>query len=262
MKSLNYKQLEFGFQKIPKSEKVFKFGRHLHNTWEIYYLKSDKILYNIDAITYRLKTNDLLVIPPRSYHSVSANDRRDYERFTVNFRARQLPSSIQKLLTNLDFHYHIPVNSSIYLLFDEILAYSDSMPEEELYDSVKSLIALTIVELCHDEKYSITPANSIDNLLSDILTYIRNNISETLTIDILCKEFFISRSKLSHLFSSKINLGVMQYVNFQKILYAQQLITDGTPPMEAAVAVGYENYSTFYRQYKKMLCRSPECDKA
>lgn len=263
MRSLDYRQLEFGFSKIPKNDTSFNFARHMHNTWEIYFLKSDKVLYNIDAITYRLKPNDLLIIPPRTYHNrVSADERNDYQRFTLNFRVDLLPKTIQEMLVKLPYHHHVPVNSSVYLLFDEILAFSDDMSEEELYDAVESLIELTIIELSHNEQYSTTSQNSIDQLLSDILTYIKSNITDPLTIDDLCKRFFLSRSKLSHLFSQKINVGVTQYINLQKILYAQQLIIDGTQPTTAANAVGYQNYSTFYRQYKKLLNRSPENDKS
>ncbi len=261
MKHLDYKQLEFGYQKIQNCEKTFKFAQHLHNTWEIYFLKSDKVLYTIDATTFHLKTNDLLIIPPHCVHLVSAKAQSDYKRFTVNFSANKLPPSIQKLLTKLDFHYHIPINSSVFLLFDEILNYSDNMSQEELYDAVKILIGLTVVELYYDKKYSIVSAKSVDQLLSDILTYIKNNITKPLTIDALCKNFFISRSKLAHLFSSKLNVGIMQFINFQKIMYAQQLISNGMPPTVASFTVGYENYSTFYRQYKKLLFHSPEEDK-
>ena len=47
----------------------------------------------------------------------------------------------------------------------------------------------------------------------------------------------------------------------KRILYAQKLIKSGMAPTEAAIICTYNDYSTFFRQYKKFLDINPEEDK-
>ena len=52
----------------------------------------------------------------------------------------------------------------------------------------------------------------------------------------------------------------MQYVEKKRILYAEAKIHAGMSPTDVAKLCNYENYSTFYRQYKKVLGHSPAED--
>jgi hypothetical protein len=45
----------------------------------------------------------------------------------------------------------------------------------------------------------------------------------------------------------------MQYVRSKKIIIAHQLILGGMKKSEVAEKLSFENYSTFYRCYKKMI---------
>ena len=61
-------------------------------------------------------------------------------------------------------------------------------------------------------------------------------------------------------FRTQMGMSVTQYIRVKKILYAQALIQNGLPPTLAAQYCSYDNYSTFYRNYKKILLHSPEQD--
>ena len=48
-------------------------------------------------------------------------------------------------------------------------------------------------------------------------------------------------------------MPVMQYIRKKKAIAAHGMIMSGTPKTIAAEKTGFENYSTFYRCYIKML---------
>ena len=54
-----------------------------------------------------------------------------------------------------------------------------------------------------------------------------------------------------------MNISPKQYILRKKLATARKLIAEGTPPTVAAMQVGYENYSNFYRQYTKHYGTAP-----
>ena len=53
----------------------------------------------------------------------------------------------------------------------------------------------------------------------------------------------------------------MGYVTLQRLSYAQKLLQSGIPAAEAAAAIGYSDYSTFYRAYLRHMGHPPMDDK-
>ena len=64
---------------------------------------------------------------------------------------------------------------------------------------------------------------------------------------------YTSRSKSSfcHLFEARMNITPKQYILQKKLALASKLIDEGVPRTAAAMRVGYDNYSNFYRLYHK-----------
>ncbi len=54
-----------------------------------------------------------------------------------------------------------------------------------------------------------------------------------------------------------MKISPKQYILQKKPAYAAQLIRQGMPSTPAAMRVGYENYSNFYRMYRKHLQNTP-----
>ena len=56
---------------------------------------------------------------------------------------------------------------------------------------------------------------------------------------------------------SKMKIGVMQYVAMKRVGLAETLLSKNMRPTEVATTVGFEDYSNFYRTYKKYKGKSP-----
>ena len=79
-----------------------------------------------------------------------------------------------------------------------------------------------------------------------------------LTPDSLAKQFAISRSALMEQFPKKTRLTVKQYLHHRRIHQAKKLLATGSVSVrETAKLVGYEDFSTFYRNFKKLTGHSP-----
>ena len=57
-----------------------------------------------------------------------------------------------------------------------------------------------------------------------------------------------------------MKISVKQYIINKKLAYAASLMRDGVNATDAAAAVGYDNYSNFYKMYKNVFGTSPRDD--
>ena len=90
-----------------------------------------------------------------------------------------------------------------------------------------------------------------DEFLQKVLKYIDGHLNEKILLDDLAKHTARSKSSFCHLFEKKMNISPKQYILQKKLAVASKLIDEGVPHTVAAMQVGYENYSNFYRLYNK-----------
>ncbi len=256
-----YKKIDLGYEDLPFYPSEHTFSRHMHNSWEFYFLKTGNVSYTIESGDYTIIPNDMLIIPPRHYHMFRKNESDRYGRFTLNFYEDMFPPFITDILKKLNRHYRIPRNGNINVYFNNLIKYNELLSKDEMYFFVKNCIELTILDLYYNEENRVITGNDKDDFFTDVVNFINDNISKPISVEDICNRFFVSKSLVFHKFKSKFNISIIQYVNLRKILYAQNLIFSGTPAMEACFRVGFQDYSSFYRQYKKFLKTTPEQDK-
>lgn len=98
----------------------------------------------------------------------------------------------------------------------------------------------------------------IKPVIDEVFTYINHHYQESLSLDFLANRFFINKNTLSKLFKEQLMLTVHEYITLKRISTAKLLIKEGTPPSKVHLEVGYANYSTFFRAFKKWEHCSPE----
>ncbi len=84
-----------------------------------------------------------------------------------------------------------------------------------------------------------------------VFEYLNENYDAPFSLDRVAKRFFKSKFHLSRAFLSFIGLTPHKFITLKRLCKARILINDGIPRQDAARAVGYNNYSVFYRAYKK-----------
>ena len=67
----------------------------------------------------------------------------------------------------------------------------------------------------------------------------------------------VSPSTLTHSFKKDMNISVYRYILKKRLVLAQQKILSGEPAQKAALDCGFNDYSGFYKQYKKTFGIAP-----
>ena len=87
--------------------------------------------------------------------------------------------------------------------------------------------------------------------------YIKRNLSEKISAEIICDKFHCSRSALYQIAINAFGTGIMEYVFKCRMEYAKSMLISGNSITETAAANGYEDYSYFCRAFKRYTGCTP-----
>ena len=236
------------------------FHRHMHNGYEILYFLRGDAEYIIEGSVYRLKPRDLLFIHPRSFHYLNPLSESVSERFIINFPEDRVPKALLPFCENAKEIYRIPHGSLPDLFFEAWATAELDLPKEDLQNYLDTALSSILLYLKHlPEEESVEPIRE-NRTLEAILRYIDEHPNEPLTAQNLSAKFYMSTSWITHTFKKNLGISLMQYVGKKRVLFAEEQIRLGKPPTEVAKLCHFESYSTFYRQYKRILGHTPQED--
>lgn len=91
-----------------------------------------------------------------------------------------------------------------------------------------------------------------------ITAYVNEHLSENLSLDSLCRHFYLSPKQLHSVIKKATGLPPKQYVIQQRIAKAKTLITTTDVPIQnIAEAVGIPDYSYFIKVFKSITGHTP-----
>ena len=94
-------------------------------------------------------------------------------------------------------------------------------------------------------------------LIDDILVYINSHYQQDISLSAIADHFSFHKSYLSHLFTEQMGMSLWNYVILRRLNAFDELIRQGVPIEEACYQVGFQNYSNFFRLYKKYTGMTP-----
>ncbi|MCI9147270.1 MAG: helix-turn-helix transcriptional regulator [Hungatella sp.] len=91
-----------------------------------------------------------------------------------------------------------------------------------------------------------------------IIRYMEEHVNEQLTIETICKNTLVSRSRLQKLFQELHGCGVMEFFTLMKIDIAKELIRNNQLNFtQISDRLGYASIHYFSRQFKKITHMTP-----
>ena len=93
--------------------------------------------------------------------------------------------------------------------------------------------------------------------VSPILDYIRDHLSEPLTLDLIAGQFYLSKHYLCRIFKSATGFSVMEYIIYSRVLKARQLLKEGVSVQQAGELSGFSDNSHFIRTFGHLTGTSP-----
>ena len=94
-------------------------------------------------------------------------------------------------------------------------------------------------------------------LINNLIAYINQNFNRDISLDEISKEFYMDKFYISRLFKEKVGVTIWNYVIFRRLTAFNDLICADTSIEDAYLRVGFQNYSNFFRLYKKHMNMTP-----
>ena len=241
-----------------------------HRQHEVLLLLQGEVSYVIEGETYKVSKGDMIFVAPGEIHTLKIAGNSPYERIVLLFDMSVLDNMMRAL--NIDLRafsydgrnrFHV-IDRELVREFDldklliDIISYDDSDKYKRLLIMSKLIrFAVNIDKMIEKNKNNLAEPSERDKLISAATEYIDKHLFEPIRLDDMAKRLLVSKSTLCHKFASVMNMTVNSYVSLKKMNAAAELLREGKPAAEVSAALGYDNYTSFFYNFKKHLGTSP-----
>lgn len=240
---------------------VKSFSGHSHNLYEILFINSGDVSHIIEDREYRLKKGDLVITRPSKYHFIKINSDTDYDRHNILFDSKELNIDTSVLPERLDV-INVAESGIINGIFEKLDYYCLNLCRENFINMARLLIQEMIYNVAFVEKHTENESRVINPILSKAVAYIAENLFTVKDVAEIAQALFVTESYLYRLFRRELMKSPKKYITEKRLLHAQNRIKRGERPSGIARECGFEDYTTFYRNYVAMFRHAPSCEKS
>ncbi len=135
----------------------------------------------------------------------------------------------------------------------------DAAAKLEKYSAQKILASMRLLEaIASFLQMSNVVRWKNESLAFHVNDFISQNLAGDLSGESICNRFYISRTKLYRLSTQAFGMGIAQYVAFQRIEKAKELLADEDMSVaKIANLVGVNDYNYFCKLFRKSVGVSP-----
>jgi len=260
----------FLFDYDDRSSDINMEFQHFHQFYEIHILLDKEANHLVEGNMFHLKSFDITLLPPGILHKSEYPDGPAVKRLIIDFNMPTIDHSalhhdFRKILST--FYTDTPVYRFDREIQEQLAGYLNNIFHTcKSSSDVKNLLLHSeLIQflscLYHNSSKNIYNNRNEDSLTSKIYaitSYIHTHFAESLSLEELSKQFYISTYYLSHQFKAVTGFTITNYIQMTRIRNAQQMLLSGDKKItEIAEACGFNSFSQFNRVFNKVCGVSP-----
>ena len=235
---------------------------HSHVFYELLFCTNDcGAEYLVGADRYRLRRGDIVFVPPGISHRPLLPEKltEPYERYVLwlsqefvdDFTARFAPEGEPAAYGTL-----LRTGGTKWELLGELFRRGvweaeNRAPGWQAAVYGNTITLLTLMGRSIQERTAAVLKAEKPDLLNAVLGYIELHLGERITLEDTAKHFYVSVSTVTQLFRQKMGTSFYHCVTQRRLIAAKTMIAEGKLLEEVSRAVGFTDYSSFYRAFKK-----------
>lgn len=239
---------------------------HSHSYHELVYnVSGSNVLYSADGNQYTLRKGDVIFFPSEHFHSGIFNltDTRSV-RLVVQIEAAvwetaKKRSSIAWVDEPLLIDSGTVAQWDLRGLFERMAqtAYVKKEAQLLIYESQVIELQLLIDQFVADHKASAFKAKN--DIVNRAVKHLQQNYTNpAFSVEELADFVCVSREHLSRVFKTYTMESVHEYLTNLRMQHCRQMIADGNSILDASIASGFSDYSSFVKSFKKLFGMTPQ----
>ena len=239
----------------------FSFLSHAHNQIEFYYFITGKAEFAIEGSIHQLLPGTLLIIDRNVVHNLLIRDENaPYERIAVLIDPQLFPTGFDAIKQELRagcIYGQPSVSRREWLAKSCAIVEHSQIGEEGLPGLIMSLLSMILAELSQSRASSDSEAPKGDELVLSIIRFINEHLTDDWDLNDLQSALFRDKAYLNRRFRQIMGCSIWKYVTRKRVFNAQQQIIFSKSIAYAFSHSGFNDYSSFYRNYKAYVGISP-----
>ncbi len=232
-------------------------ARHVHDAFEIYYMKEGRCTYYIEDAMYKLLPGDVILIPGNTSHRTSYGGVA-HTRLLVNCSYAYIPKPVLERLAAIGPLYR---NNKVISQLEELFAkieyeysHADALSEEVLKCFTAELMFVILRHKNEHEKKS-----EDNDFVTTVQEYIQNNYMNEVKLSAIAEMLSVSQEHLSRVFKQETGIGFKEYLTVCRLQKAEEMLKHepGRAVSEVAYACGFNDGNYFSYKFKKAYGISP-----
>lgn len=261
--------------------KDFSLEGEAHDFWEMVYVDrgTAKLRHGTQVVT--LEKDEVFILEPNKFHDIRGNGNSASDLFIISFScgspamdvfrnaklkvnetergflANMLLEAGNCFRSGLDTgdQSGMPLSAEEPFGARQLLVLYLEQFFIHLYRRCGARDARTAGDIWNDAKAG---DHSDALLLKRVVEYMEEHLSSRLTIEQICRDNLLGRSKLQKIFQKQCGMGPIEYFISLKIRYAKRLIRAGSMNFtQIADMLGYASIHYFSRQFKQVSGMTP-----
>lgn len=240
------------------------FAPHLHRQIELLTVLDGEITLTIDYCPHVLTKGMYAIVFPNQLHSLETTGGSKIllsifdADFCHSYRKlfqKSAPSTNIISLEELSPHSEIATQGLLQLT--ETFPRGQAIPLTTLA-LAEGYLTLLLADIFSKIKTSPRAVSEDLVLEQKLLIYLESHFTENLSLEILSKEFGVSRFTLSRLFTDKLHTTFPYYVNSKRLDYAcSLLLSTDLSVTQIALDAGFGSSRTFFREFSQTYHTTP-----
>ena len=233
---------------------------HSHKHYEIYFLtKGTRRLMFANSLYY-VDAPAIVIIPPQKPH---ATEGGPFERYNVDASAVALDPFQLDIIEDKQLRLLKPTDKQTQVLIQllEEIKQLDPLKKHSniAFNTLFSYYLYLIGKLDEDaENIIMHKSDFVPPLVLNIIGYLKENFSDSITLDSLSKTFSVSKPTLIYNFNKYLHSSPIDYLINIRIQQAKLALTETNQNLtEIAESCGFSNANYFSLMFKRKVGVSP-----
>ena len=218
-----------------------------------------------------LRHGDMAIIPPGTPHYIEKDP--DTVFYSLSFMPELLSGFgeqfrlAKSFLSGLggDVQARIPLPPEEVFHVEELLAHTLQEFERkplgyaETIRAYTALLVTLLARVCFESERGAVPERieGGSRFVLHCMEYVENNFSEHITLEEICRRSAMSKTDFCARFRALTGQTFNGYLNACRVKKAAEWLKEGRPVSAVSDLCGYRTFSTFYRNFKRIMGVSP-----